>query len=103
LGLGHAVSCARQFIGDEPFAVLLGDDIMNSSTPAIRQMMDVYEATGKQVVGVRTVEEQDVSKYGIIDSTHQNGLIHEVGGLVEKPSPADAPSRQAVIGRYVLE
>ncbi|MDP1512280.1 UTP--glucose-1-phosphate uridylyltransferase GalU [Paenibacillus sp. CMAA1739] len=103
LGLGHAVRCARQFIGDEPFAVLLGDDIMNSSTPAIRQMMNVYEATGKQVVGVRTVEEQDVSKYGIIDSIHQNGLIHEVGGLVEKPSPADAPSRQAVIGRYVLE
>ncbi|KAF6605141.1 UTP--glucose-1-phosphate uridylyltransferase, partial [Paenibacillus sp. EKM208P] len=56
-----------------------------------------------QVVGVRTVEEQDVSKYGIIDSTHQNGLIHEVGGLVEKPSPSEAPSRQAVIGRYVLE
>jgi UTP--glucose-1-phosphate uridylyltransferase len=103
LGLGHAVRCARQFIGDEPFAVLLGDDIMDSSTPAIRQMMDVYEATGKQVVGVRTVEEQDVSKYGIIDSIHKKGLIHEVGGLVEKPSPAKAPSRQAVIGRYVLE
>lgn len=103
LGLGHAVLCARHFIGNEPFAVLLGDDIMVSQRPAIRQLMDVYDTTGKQVVGVRTVPQEDVSKYGIIAGASSGTQVQEVTGLVEKPAPEQAPSRSAVIGRYVLD
>ncbi|MFB4366243.1 UTP--glucose-1-phosphate uridylyltransferase GalU [Bacillus sp. LR_6] len=101
LGLGHAVLCAEHFIGDEPFAVLLGDDIMVSETPALRQLMDVYDVYGTEVVGVQSVLPEDVSKYGIITSGSQ-GHVYEVNDLVEKPSPEEAPSEIAVMGRYVL-
>lgn len=86
LGLGHAVLCAEHFIGDEPFAVLLGDDIMVSETPALRQLMDVYNAYGTEVVGVQSVLPEDVSKYGIINTSGSHGHVFEVKDLVEKPS-----------------
>ncbi|MEC0321576.1 UTP--glucose-1-phosphate uridylyltransferase GalU [Bacillus subtilis] len=99
LGLGHAVLCAEHFIGDEPFAVLLGDDIMVSETPALRQLMDVYDVYGTEVVGVQSVLPEDVSKYGIINTSGSQGHVYEVN---EKPSPEEAPSEIAVMGRYVL-
>ncbi|WP_336183111.1 UTP--glucose-1-phosphate uridylyltransferase GalU [Bacillus sp. 205(2023)] len=102
LGLGHAVLCAEHFIGDESFAVLLGDDIMVSEKPALRQVMDVYAAYGTEVVGVQSVLPEDVSKYGIIQTSGSQGHVYEVNDLVEKPSPEDAPSEIAVMGRYVL-
>ncbi|MGG1228672.1 UTP--glucose-1-phosphate uridylyltransferase GalU [Bacillus halotolerans] len=96
LGLGHAVLCAEHFIGDEPFAVLLGDDIMVSEKPALRQLMDVYAAYGTEVVGVQPVLPEDVSKYGIIQTSGSQGHVYEVN------SPEEAPSEIAVMGRYVL-
>ncbi|MEC1755781.1 UTP--glucose-1-phosphate uridylyltransferase GalU [Bacillus mojavensis] len=102
LGLGHAVLCAEHFIGGEPFAVLLGDDIMVSEKPALRQLMDVYDAYGTEVVGVQSVLPEDVSKYGIINTSGSKGHVYEVKDLVEKPSPEEAPSEIAVMGRYVL-
>lgn len=104
LGLGHAILCAKQFIGDEPFAVLLGDDIMVSEPPALSQLIDVYGFTGQQVVGVKPVPESDVSKYGILATTGvPKGRLHQVVGLVEKPAAADAPSNIAIMGRYILK
>ncbi|MBP2002504.1 UTP--glucose-1-phosphate uridylyltransferase [Paenibacillus shirakamiensis] len=103
LGLGHAILCARQFIGDEPFAVLLGDDIMVSDPPATRQMISLFEETGRPVVGVKHVPLADVSKYGIIDPSGGGEGRYEVDGLVEKPSPEQSPSQLAVVGRYVLQ
>lgn len=101
-GLGDAVYCAKDFIGNEPFAVLLGDDIMVSKEPAIKQLMDVYENTGKSVVGVMEVAKKDVNKYGIVDvSADQNGVF-ELRDLVEKPETNVAPSNLAIMGRYVL-
>ncbi|SEK33132.1 UTP--glucose-1-phosphate uridylyltransferase GalU [Paenibacillus sp. OK003] len=103
LGLGHAIGCARQFVGDDPFAVLLGDDIMVSDPPALAQMIHLYEKTGSQIVGVRQVQPADVSKYGIIDSLGADDRVHRITNLVEKPSIAEAPSRTAVMGRYILK
>ncbi|QOS78759.1 UTP--glucose-1-phosphate uridylyltransferase GalU [Paenibacillus sp. JNUCC31] len=103
LGLGHAIGCARQFVGDDPFAVLLGDDIMVSDPPALAQMIHLYEKTGSQIVGVRHVQATDVSKYGIIDSKGGVDRVHRITHLVEKPSIAEAPSRTAVMGRYILK
>ncbi|REE57425.1 UTP--glucose-1-phosphate uridylyltransferase [Paenibacillus taihuensis] len=104
LGLGHAILCAKQFIGDEPFAVLLGDDIMVSEPPALSQLIDVHYRTGQQVIGVKPVPESDVSKYGIIATSGEPlGGLHQVNGLVEKPAVADAPSNIAIMGRYVLK
>lgn len=103
LGLGHAIGCARQFVGDEPFAVLLGDDIMVSDPPALAQMIHLYERTGKQIVGVGQVKAEDVSKYGIIASDGATDHVHLVNDLIEKPSEAEAPSRTAVMGRYILK
>ncbi len=102
LGLGHAVLCAAPVIGNEPFAVLLGDDLIDSRVPCIRQLMDVYERENASVVGVMEVPREDVSKYGIVaGKLIQSGLL-EVSDLVEKPSPESAPSRYAIPGRYVL-
>lgn len=103
LGLGHAILCAEQFIGDEPFAVLLGDDIMLSEDPALLQMMRLYEKEEMAIVGVQKVPRQDVNKYGIISSTGSLEGVHELKGLVEKPSPETAPSEYAIMGRYILE
>ncbi|MGE8024100.1 UTP--glucose-1-phosphate uridylyltransferase GalU [Staphylococcus pasteuri] len=101
-GLGHAIYTARQFIGDEPFAVLLGDDIVESETPAIKQLMDVYDETGKSVIGVQEVAPEDTHRYGIIDPLEQSGLRYEVKKFVEKPKQGTAPSNLAIMGRYVL-
>ncbi|BBH20742.1 putative UTP--glucose-1-phosphate uridylyltransferase YngB [Paenibacillus baekrokdamisoli] len=103
LGLGHAILCAQQFIGDEPFAVLLGDDIMVAEPPALKQMIHVYEEFGKQVIGVKHVPDSEVNKYGIIDSLSKWDSVHEVTGLIEKPTLAEAPSNMAIMGRYILE
>ncbi|MFE4569175.1 UTP--glucose-1-phosphate uridylyltransferase GalU [Paenibacillus chitinolyticus] len=102
LGLGHAIYCARKFIGNEPFAVLLGDDILRSSKPALRQMMDVFEETQTSVIGVREVPWEDVSKYGIIAPSDEITAYKKISDLVEKPDRGDAPSNLAVIGRYLI-
>lgn len=101
-GLGHAISSARQFIGNEPFAVLLGDDIVESEVPAVKQLIDVYEETGHSVIGVQEVPEADTHRYGIIDPLTKNGRQYEVKKLVEKPAQGTAPSNLAIMGRYVL-
>lgn len=107
LGLGHAVLCARQFTGNEPFAVLLGDDIMVSDKPMLRQMMDVYEKFDAEVLCVQPVALPDVRKYGIVSlqpGVRQDaGEVLQVQDLVEKPSVKEAPSNLAVIGRYILK
>ncbi|QTL51598.1 MULTISPECIES: UTP--glucose-1-phosphate uridylyltransferase GalU [Priestia] len=102
LGLGHAILCAEQFIGDEPFAVLLGDDIMTSEEPALKQMIQAYEKTDQSVIGVKKVDAEEVSKYGIIQPKNKSGSLHEVNDLIEKPSIEQAPSTIAVMGRYIL-
>ncbi|HCZ7886026.1 TPA: UTP--glucose-1-phosphate uridylyltransferase GalU [Staphylococcus aureus] len=101
-GLGHAISSARQFIGNEPFAVLLGDDIVGSEVPAVKQLIDVYEETGHSVIGVQEVPEADTHRYGIIDPLTKNGRQYEVKKFVEKPAQGTAPSNLAIMGRYVL-
>lgn len=101
-GLGHAIYSARQFIGDEPFAVLLGDDIVESDTPAIKQLMEVYEETGNSVIGVQEVPESETHRYGIIDPLSKKERRYEVQKFVEKPEQGTAPSNLAIMGRYVL-
>ncbi|MCD8836536.1 UTP--glucose-1-phosphate uridylyltransferase GalU [Mammaliicoccus sciuri] len=101
-GLGHAIHTAKQFIGNEPFAVLLGDDIVESDNPAIKQLMEQYESTGKSVIGVQTVPESETHRYGIIDPNSQDGRLYEVNRFVEKPEQGTAPSNLAIMGRYVL-
>lgn len=101
-GLGHAIWTARQFIGNEPFAVLLGDDIVESETPAIRQLMDAYDETGQSVIGVQEVEPKETHRYGIIDPIDKEGRLYPVRRFVEKPEPGTAPSNLAIMGRYVL-
>ncbi|MDD8048476.1 MAG: UTP--glucose-1-phosphate uridylyltransferase GalU [Thomasclavelia sp.] len=106
-GLGHAVLCAESFIGDEPFAVLLGDDVVvnKKGKPALRQLIDAYAETGASVVGVQTVPEEDVSKYGIVSpskTSKPKGRLVKLCDMVEKPKREDAPSQMAVLGRYVL-
>ncbi|GAA0594265.1 UTP--glucose-1-phosphate uridylyltransferase GalU [Virgibacillus siamensis] len=100
-GLGHAVLCARKFIGDEPFAVLLGDDIVQADTPCIKQIIDQYENTGASVLGVQEVPQNETHRYGIIDPTKQDGRLYEVNSFVEKPID-NPPSNLAIMGRYVL-
>ncbi|WP_163253529.1 UTP--glucose-1-phosphate uridylyltransferase GalU [Bacillus tropicus] len=101
-GLGHAVWCARKFIGNEPFAVLLGDDIVQAEKPCLRQLMDQYEATQSSVIGVQTVPETETHRYGIIDPLVKNGRSYQVSKFVEKPDKGTAPSNLAIMGRYVL-
>lgn len=102
LGLGHAILCAQPFVGDEPFAVLLGDDIMVADKPPLQEMIQLHEAYGMHIVGVQTVQQNDVSKYGIIDPLRQHNRTYAVRDLIEKPSPQEAPSNVAIMGRYIL-
>ena len=102
LGLGHAIWCARAFIGDDPFAILLPDDLVLSDTPCLKQLADVYARTGGNVVAVTEVPQDQTNKYGILKTGADDGRLVDVLGLVEKPEPADAPSNLSVIGRYVL-
>jgi UTP--glucose-1-phosphate uridylyltransferase len=101
-GLGHAIWCARAFIGDEPFAVLLPDDLILSDTPCLKQLADAYEQTGGNVVAVVDVPRDQTNRYGILKIGADDGRLVEVRGLVEKPAPKDAPSTLSIIGRYVL-
>ncbi|WP_027087304.1 UTP--glucose-1-phosphate uridylyltransferase GalU [Cohnella panacarvi] len=105
-GLGHAIWCARKFIGNEPFAVLLGDDIVqNEGMPCLKQMMDVYDKVKSTVLAVQTVPDDEISRYGIVDPDPKGGdgdRIIKVRGVVEKPSKERAPSNTAIIGRYIL-
>jgi UTP--glucose-1-phosphate uridylyltransferase len=102
LGLGHAVWCARNLVGDEPVAVLLADDLILADVPCLKQMADVQEIEGGNVIATMEVAHEHTSRYGIIDGGDATGVVMPVRGLVEKPDPADAPSRHAVIGRYIL-
>ncbi len=101
-GLGHAVWCARNFIGDEPFAVLLGDDIVQAEVPCTRQLIRQYELSGKSVIGVQTVDIDQTHRYGIVDPSDSFGRLYEVSRFVEKPRPGEAPSNLAIMGRYIL-
>lgn len=103
LGLGHAVWCARRIVGDEPFAVLLPDDLMVGEPGCLKQMVDAYAELGGNLICVEEVAPEDTRKYGIITPGERSGAITEVRGLVEKPAPADAPSTLGVIGRYILQ
>ncbi|RXS15612.1 UTP--glucose-1-phosphate uridylyltransferase GalU [Staphylococcus saprophyticus] len=102
-GLGHAIWTARQFIGNEPFAVLLGDDIVQADTPAIKQLMNEYETTGKSIIGVQQVNENETHRYGIVDPEESYNKLFSVNKFVEKPEIGTAPSNLAIMGRYVLK
>lgn len=101
-GLGHAIHCAKSFIGNEPFAVMLGDDIVDSEVPCLRQMIEVYNEYKTSVLGVQQVPQQDVSKYGIVDCIPLDNRVYKVKDLVEKPDPEKAPSNIAILGRYII-
>ncbi|MBP3887787.1 MAG: UTP--glucose-1-phosphate uridylyltransferase GalU [Cellulosilyticum sp.] len=101
-GLGHAVLTAKTFIGDEPFAVLLGDDVIDAEKPALKQMIEVYDKYQSSVLGVQTVDMKDVNKYGIIAGTQLERQVYEVKDMVEKPPMSQAPSNVAVLGRYII-
>ena len=104
LGLGHAIYCARKFIGDQPFAVLLGDDVIYAKIPCLQQMINVYEHYGTSIVGVQEVPWADTSKYGIVDGEKIGQRIYRARDFVEKPHPEDAPvTRLAIMGRYILD
>ena len=106
MGLGHAVLMARELVGDEPFAVLLADDIMDAEVPCLKQMIDVFEETQSSVLATQVVDGPAISSYGVLDSKPADGRfggrLYEVTNLVEKPRPQDAPSNLAIIGRYIL-
>lgn len=101
-GLGHAILMAKHFIGNEPFAVLLGDDVIVSKKPCLQQMIDVYSEYRTSILGVQKVPMDDVSKYGIIDAKHIEDRIYKIKDLVEKPLSDDAPSNIAILGRYII-
>ena len=103
LGLGHAVWCARELIGDEPFAVLLPDDMVLSNTPCLKQLINAHQDVGGHVVAVEDVPREKTDRYGILDVLNEEGSLAKAKGLVEKPAPERAPSSLAIIGRYILD
>jgi UTP--glucose-1-phosphate uridylyltransferase len=103
LGLGHAVWCARHLVGDEPFAVLLADDLILADRPCLAQMIDAYQETGGNLVAVVDVPRAETNRYGILDVRSDDGRLAEAKGLVEKPDPDVAPSTLSIIGRYILQ
>ena len=102
LGLGHAVWCARRLIADEPFAVILTDDVIDAQKPCLQQMVEAYENTGGNIVAAMEVPSEKTASYGVLDIENDMGALVEVRGMVEKPNPEVAPSNLAVIGRYIL-
>ncbi|HUU50081.1 MAG TPA: UTP--glucose-1-phosphate uridylyltransferase GalU [Nitrospinota bacterium] len=102
LGLGHAILCAKDIVGNEPFAVLLGDDIIHSRKPCIKQMMDIYEKIQSSIIAVEKVNKKEVHKYGIIKPKKSGERLWEILDLIEKPKIGNAPSNMAIIGRYIL-
>lgn len=103
LGLGHAIWCARDMIGDEPFAIISPDDLVLSGTPCIKQLIDAHAETGGNVVAVEDVPREQTNRYGILDTPNAADRLARIDGLVEKPDPKDAPSTLSIIGRYVLD
>ncbi|MCR4436896.1 MAG: UTP--glucose-1-phosphate uridylyltransferase GalU [Clostridiales bacterium] len=101
-GLGHAIQCAKSFIGNEPFAVLLGDDIVDSEVPCLKQLISVYDEYRTTVIGVQRVPEEDVSMYGILDCKQIDDRVYKIRELVEKPEKEKAPSNIAILGRYII-
>src|SRR5690606_788912 len=101
-GLGHAVWTARKFIGNEPFAVLLGDDIVRAEKPCLKQLIDQYEETGTSIIGVQQVPDNQTHRYGIIDPCAVDGRCYQVSNFIEKPKEGEAPSNLAIMGRYIL-
>lgn len=102
-GLGHAVYCAKTFVGNEPFAVMLGDDVVYSpENPCLKQMIECFDEYKTSVLGVQTVREEDVSKYGVVDGNQVTERVYSVNDLVEKPSMEEAPSNVAILGRYII-
>ncbi|QOY35241.1 UTP--glucose-1-phosphate uridylyltransferase GalU [Anaerobacillus isosaccharinicus] len=102
LGLGHAVWCARKFIGNEPFAILLGDDIIQSEKPCLKQLIEQFEQTGASIIGVQEVPEKETQQYGIVDPIHSDGPRYRIKNLIEKPEIGTAPSNLAIMGRYIF-
>ena len=102
LGLGHAVWCARELVGNEPFAVLLADDLILADKPCLGQMVEVFDSTGGNVVGVVDIPREQTNRYGILDVASDDGRLVDIKGLIEKPHPKDAPSTVSIIGRYIL-
>ncbi len=102
LGLGHAVLCAKAVVGDEPFAIMLADDLLDGTPPVLKQMVDVFEYRQGSVIAVQDVPREETSSYGIIQGERESERMFRMTGIVEKPKPADAPSTHAVVGRYVL-
>lgn len=103
LGLGHAIYCAKNIVGNEPFAILLADDLVRAETPCLKQMIDIYNIKGGNVVAIEEVPREKTSSYGILDVASKKDNVIEVKGLVEKPKPEDAPSNYSIIGRYILQ
>lgn len=103
LGLGHAIWCARAIVGDEPFAIMLPDELMVGEPGCMKQMVDAYHQVGGNLISVLEVPREEVSSYGVIDPGAENGALTEVKGLVEKPAVADAPSHKIISGRYILQ
>lgn len=101
-GLGHAIYCAKTFIGNEPFAVLLGDDIVYSKKPCLKQMIETYNEYQTTILGVQKVPHEDVNKYGVVDGLHIEDRVYKVRDLVEKPITEEAPSDMAILGRYII-
>ena len=101
-GLGHAIYCAKSFIGNDPFAVLLGDDIVDADTPCLKQMIDAYDEYKTSILGVQEVARENVDKYGILDVKHIEDRVYKVKDMVEKPSVEEAPSNIAILGRYII-
>ncbi|MEW8961312.1 UTP--glucose-1-phosphate uridylyltransferase GalU [Paraclostridium dentum] len=101
-GLGHAIHCAKSFIGDEPFAVLLGDDIVDSDTPCLKQLIDAYDEYKTSILGVQEVAREDTNKYGILDCKYIEDRVYKVKDMIEKPNVEEAPSNIAILGRYII-
>jgi len=101
-GLGHAILCAKTFVGNEPFAVLLGDDVVYSEKPCLKQLIDCFNEYKTSILGVQEVDQEDVKKYGIVDGIHIEDRVYKVKNLVEKPSVEEAPSNVAILGRYII-
>jgi len=101
-GLGHAINCAKSFVGNEPFAVMLGDDVVDSEVPCLKQLINCYNEYKTSILGVQTVERENVNKYGIVDGLHIENRVYKVKKLVEKPAVDEAPSNVAILGRYII-
>lgn len=101
-GLGHAIHCAKSFVGNEPFAVMLGDDVVESEVPCLKQLIDCFNEYKTTILGVQTVAPENVDKYGIVDGIHIEDRVYKVKRLVEKPEVEEAPSNVAILGRYII-